>query len=177
LKDLVAFFREVQKTYENRSKTLISSSNVIGNISTPPVFLTSGGIADANSILRDYHKQAMNEASKAREIENDVVMQLTGLRSDLQQKIKEIKSLSGDFKNSVDKEVDITRKAVNALTGALGAVDMDAAAASGKGDPFIVKLGVDRQIEKQIEEENYLHRVSIMPATRLISDGTSTGIF
>lgn len=39
-------------------------------------------------------------------------------------------------------------------------VDADAASTSGKGDPFLVKLAVDRQVEKQIEEENYLHRVS-----------------
>jgi hypothetical protein len=93
-------------------------------------------------------------------MENEVIMQLTGLRSDLQQKIKEIKSLSGDFKNSVDKEIEGSRKAVRHLQEALGVVDTDPAAAAGKGDPFIVKLGVDRQIERQIEEENYLHRVS-----------------
>lgn len=89
-----------------------------------------------------------------------MVLQLTGLRSDLQQKTKEIKSLSGDFKNTVDKEVEGTRKAVRNLQEALGLVDLDPAATSGKGDPFIVRLQVDRQIEKQIEEENYLHRVS-----------------
>ena len=93
-------------------------------------------------------------------MENEVIIQLTGLRSDLQQKIKEIKSLSGDFKNSVDKELEGSRKAVRHLQEALGLVDTDPAATAGKGDPFIVKLGVDRQIERQIEEENYLHRVT-----------------
>ena len=52
---------------------------------------------------------------------------------------------------------------MKSLTDALGMVDHDAAATSGKGDPFIIKLGVDRQVEKQIEEENYLHRVSLLP--------------
>lgn len=87
-------------------------------------------------------------------------MQLTGLRSDLQQKIKEIKSLSGDFKNSVDKEQESSKKAVRSLQEALGTVDHDAASTSGKGDPFLVKMLVDKQIERQIDEENYLHRVS-----------------
>lgn len=91
-------------------------------------------------------------------MEQEVIVQLTGLRSDLQQKIKEIKSLSGDFKNSVDRETEGTKRAVNNLQEALGLVDRDASATSGKGDPFIVKLGVDRQVERQIEEENYLHR-------------------
>lgn len=123
--------------------------------------MTEGGINDANIILRNYHKNAASESNKAKEIETEVIDQLGGLRADLAQKIKEIKSLSGDFKNSVDKEKEGTRKAVNALHEALGAVDSDPHGAVGKEDPFVIKLGVDRQIERQIDEENYLHRVRV----------------
>ena len=132
---------------------------MINNTSNPPSFLVEDGIGDAISILRDYHKQSISEGNKAKTIEEDVVMQLTGLRSDLQQKIKEIKSLSGDFKNNVDRETEGTRKAVRDLQEALGVSESDPNASQGKGDPYIVKLGVDRQLERQIEEENYLHRV------------------
>ena len=121
--------------------------------------MANGGLGDATHILRDFHKQALAEANKSRDVENEIILQLTGLRSDLQQKIKEIKGLSGDFKNSVDKEQNNTRLAVAHYQEALGLVDRDASATSGKGDPFIVKLGVDRQVGRQIEEENYLHRV------------------
>ncbi len=159
LKDLINYFRDLHKYSETRSKTLGSASNVINNTTIPSNFLTSGGLGEAASILREFHKQALTEANKSRDLENEVVMQLTGLRSDLQQKIKEIKSLSGDFKNSVDREQENTKKAVRALQEAVGAVDHDAGAASGKGDPFLIKTGVDRQVEKQIEVENYLHRV------------------
>ena len=159
LKDLITYFRDVQKTYEARSKSLLAVSNVINNISTPPVLLTEGGIGDALYTLRDYHKKSITEASKARNIEDDILAQLTGLRSDLQQKIKEIKNLSGDFKNSVDKEMEGTRRAVRDLHDALENVKSDSGGASGKGDPYVVKLGVDRQVERQIDEENYLHRV------------------
>ncbi|KAJ9637612.1 uncharacterized protein PV06_09432 [Exophiala oligosperma] len=158
LKDIINYFRDLHKTYEMRSKALMSTSNVVNNTSMPPNFLSSGGISEANYILRDFHKQALSEANKARDLENEVIVQLTGLRSDLQQKIKEIKSLSGDFKNSVDKEQETTKRAVRSLQEALGMVDTDAASTSGKGDPFLVKLGVDKQIERQIDEENYLHR-------------------
>ncbi|KAI4106254.1 MAG: hypothetical protein L6R37_002236 [Teloschistes peruensis] len=158
LKDLITYFRDVQKSYESRSKSLYTLSNVITNTSIPPDFLTTGGIGDGIHILRDFHKQAISEANKAKTIEEDVVVQLTGLRSDLQQKVKEIKSLAGDFKNNVDRETEGTRKAVRDLQEALGVVDADPNASHGKDDPYIVKLGVDRQLERQIEEENYLHR-------------------
>lgn len=96
----------------------------------------------------------MTEANRAKTIKEDVIVQLTGLRSDLGQKIKEIKSLSGDFKNSVDKETEGTRRAVRDLQDALDAANPDV-----KNDPYLIRLGVDRQLGRQIEEENYLHRV------------------
>ncbi|CAI7597823.1 unnamed protein product [Penicillium bialowiezense] len=158
LKDLILFFKEVQKSYETRAKLFMSASNVVNNQTLPQAFLQSGGLADATEILRDFHRQGYTEANKAIEVEVEVISQLTGLRSDLQKKTKEIKSLSGDFKNTVDKEIDGTRKSVRNLHEALGLVDTDPSATSGKGDPFIMRLNVEKQVEKQIEEENYLHR-------------------
>ena len=135
-------------------------SNVINNTTTPSVFLQSGGVDDALQVLRGHHKNAIAEANKSKDIENDVILALVGLRSDLQQKIKEIKALSGDFKNSVDKEMENTRKAVNSLQDGLGQSDIDPAQMTGKQDPYLLKLAADRQVEKQIDEENYLHQVS-----------------
>lgn len=145
-------------SYEQRAKSLLKVSNVINNTNAPAALLTEGGLNDANRFLRDFHKQAIVEANKARDIEADVINQLNGLRGDLAQKIKEIKSLSGDFKNNVEKEKEATKKCVAALEEALAVVDSDPAAVAGKGDPYVVRLGVERQVERQIDEENYLHR-------------------
>ena len=164
LKDLINYFRELHTMYQSRGKALMSTSNLINNTTIPPNFLSSGGLGDAATILRDFHKQGLNEANKARDLENEVIVQLTGLRSDLQQKIKEIKSLSGDFKNSVDKEKENTKRGVQSLQESLGMVDQEAGTTTGKGDPYLVKLSVDKQLEKQIDEENYLHRVWLLYA-------------
>lgn len=159
VKDLITYFREIQRSYDAKSKSVHTLSHVIKNISTPSIFLAQGGIGDATVILRTYHQQAISDGIKAKAIEDEIIRQLTGLRSDLQQKIKEIRSLSGDFKNNVEKEVEATRKAVQELQVALGHAAADPSAPSGKGDPFIVKIGVERQLQRQIDEENYLHRV------------------
>lgn len=140
---------------------MLKLANVLNNTSTPPGFLASGGLDDALQILRNYHKTAIIEANKAREIEEDVILALTGLRSDLNQKTKEIKSLSGDFKNTVEKEMEGTRKAVNALQEVLGQNEVDSALTTGKQDPYLLRLAVDRQVERQLDEENYLHKVSL----------------
>lgn len=154
LKDLITYFRDLQKSYDARSKSLYTLSNVMSNISAPPGFMAHEGISEAVTILRDYHKKAISESNKAKQIEEDVIVQLSGLRSDLGQKIKEIKSLSGDFKNNVDKETETTRRAVTEFQQALEERQPDA-----KSDPFLIKLSVDRQVGRQIEEENYLHTV------------------
>lgn len=138
---------------------MLKLANVANNITTPPGFLASGGLDDALQIIRTHNRTAIVEANKAREIEEDVILALTGLRSDLQQKIKEIKNLSGDFKNSVTKEMDSTRKAVKALQDVLGQSELDSSLSTGKQDPYLLRLAVDRQVERQIDEENYLHQV------------------
>ncbi|KAK3384743.1 hypothetical protein B0H63DRAFT_169253 [Podospora didyma] len=158
LKDLITYFREIQSHYEHRAKSLLKLSNVLNNTQTPPGFIASGGLDDALQILRNFNKQAVAEANKATEIEEDVILALTGLRSDLHQKIKEIKNLSGDFKNSVEKEIDSTRRVVNHLQEVLGQTELDPALTTGKQDPYLLRLAVDRQLEKQIDEENYLHQ-------------------
>lgn len=158
LKDLITYFREIQTHYDHRAKSLVKLANVLNNTNSPAGMLSSGGLDDALQILRAYNSQAIAEAQKAREIEEDVILSLTGLRSDLQQKIKEIKGLSGDFKNSVDREIDATRKAVKYLQEHLGQSDMDSSLTTGKQDPYILRLAVDRQLARQLEEENYLHQ-------------------
>ncbi|AEO67763.1 uncharacterized protein THITE_2116791 [Thermothielavioides terrestris NRRL 8126] len=158
LKDLITYFREVQTHHEHRAKSFLKLANVLNNTTAPPGFLASGGLDDALQVLRSYNRQAIAEANKSREIEEDVILALTGLRSDLHQKIKEIKNLSGDFKNSVEKEMESTRRAVNQLQEVLGQSELDPALATGKQDPYLMRLAVDRQLERQIDEENYLHQ-------------------
>lgn len=138
-------------------------ANVLNNVHMPPGFLPSGGLEDAVQIMRNHNSQAILEANKAREIEEDVILALTGLRSDLQLKIKEIKNLAGDFKNSVEKEMEVTRRVVRTLQDTLGKSELDSALTTGKEDPYLMRLAVDRQLERQLDEENYLHQVRKSP--------------
>lgn len=150
-------------------------SNVASNTQIPTVFLTEGGLADANRILTDYHRHAMSEANKAKDIERDVIQALTGLRADLGAKIKEIKNLHGDFKNSVDKERESTKKAIYAYQESLQHYEHSDGRDKGS-DPFLVRLSVDRLIEKQIDEENYLHRVSHVQISNTVLSLTLSGL-
>jgi hypothetical protein len=161
LKDYINYFREVAASYESKGKAIAKLNHTLNSFQPPPLFLAEGGILEANRILREFNKTQAFESEKAKQIHGDVITQLVGLRADLNQKTKEIKALSGDFKNSVDKEMKNTQRSVDGLQEALGYIDSSPAAVAGKGDPYIIKLSVDKQVKKQIDEENYLHRVCI----------------
>ncbi|KAK9243206.1 hypothetical protein V1506DRAFT_545132 [Lipomyces tetrasporus] len=160
LKELIVYFEVAASAQDSRSKECAR----LGGIVTVPfrdtgdMFLRQGGIQDTTIMLRDYHKQAtLHAADAARQI-NEIVPRLKELRRDLALKIKEIKGLSGDFKNSVAKEQELTKKQVAVLTEALSAMAVNPHLVSGKYDPYILKLAVEKQLRKQIEEENYLHQ-------------------
>ncbi|KAJ6260410.1 hypothetical protein Dda_4636 [Drechslerella dactyloides] len=158
LKDYIAYFKEVQVAYEAQAKTMGRLYSTLNNAVEPEMFLRSGGILETNVVLKEHHKSAMLAAEQARQIQVQIISALSGLRNDLSGKIKEIKGLSGDFKNTLDKEREGTRRAVTQLAEALLAVDVNPSLASGKNDPYIVKLTVDKQLRRQLAEENYLHR-------------------
>ncbi|KAF3923521.1 hypothetical protein ABW21_db0209446 [Orbilia brochopaga] len=158
LKDYIAYFKEVQVAYEVQAKTTSKLFHTLNSAIEPEMFLRSGGILETNVVLKEHHKSAMLASEQAKQIQVQIISALSGLRNDLSGKIKEIKGLSGDFKNTLDKEREGTRRAVTQLADALLAVDSNPSLASGKNDPYIVKLAVDKQLRRQLAEENYLHR-------------------
>lgn len=158
MKDIITYFREIQASYDQRAKSLQIVSNILSNTTPPPAFLQSTGIYDATTALQTYYKTLVSEANKSKDIENEVIFALVGLRSDLQQKIKEIKNLSGDFRNSLEKEMESSRKALHELQESLGLIDTDYVHMSSKRDPYLLKLATDHLVERQIAEENYLHQ-------------------
>lgn len=154
----------MQNTNETRAKSLLKLSQTINNQSEASgAFMRSGGILDTNVILRDFHKEAYYATENARSIENEIINHLTGLRGDLNLKIKEIRALSGDFKNNVEKEKEATKKAVLQLQEAIQTLEIDPVNATGKNEPYIIRQNVEKQIRRQLSEENYLHQVSQNP--------------
>lgn len=87
-----------------------------------------------------------------------VINNLVGLRSDLNLKIKEIKALSGDFKNNVDKEKEATRKEVVRLQDSLTMLEANPENSSGSKDPYLIRITLEKQLHRMLNEENYLHR-------------------
>lgn len=114
----------------------------------------AGSIQQLPSVLNEYHGAVASHASRmSRELTNDVVPRLEDLRRDLLVKIKEIKSLQSDFKNSCFKELQQTKIDMKHYVEAIE----EAHHGSPKQDPYLAKIVLDRQIRKQLSEENFVH--------------------
>lgn len=138
-------------TIENQSQPTSSDDKAINKFFLP---LGNGSVQDIPTILNQYHGTLASVASKAsKELTNEVIPRLEELRRDLLVKIKEIKTLQSDFKNSCNKELQQTKQDMKQYIDSLKESRYNAP----KQDPFLTKLILDRQIKKQIMEENYLH--------------------
>lgn len=163
LKDFINYFRETQSSYENRAKGVTKISQTLNTTIQSSDFVKSGGILDTNTVLHDFQKELYANNENTAKILSEIISTLNLLRIDLSFKIKEIKALSPDFKNNIEREKENTRKEILKLTEALTGLDSNPQNAAGKVDPYLVKIGLQRQLKRQIDEENYLHKVRFHP--------------
>jgi hypothetical protein len=122
-------------------------------------FLEFGGVQDVGQAIKECSKaQVVTSSENSRKILSHIVPPLEKLRSDLHLKIKEIKGLSGDFKNSVSKEQDHTRRQLHALSESLTAASERPSEITAKNDPHLVKMAFEKQLRHHLQEENFLHQ-------------------
>ena len=145
----------------------------------------NGSIQDIPTILTKFHQQNVSNNSKMlKELNTVIVPKLEELRKDLLIKIKEIKNLQNDFKNNLGKEIQETKNLMSQYYQAIefshkfdhgfGSGNSGSGPGSGttgssshgsgnsgegdhyKYDPYLVKIKLDRQLKRQLKEENYL---------------------
>lgn len=102
------------------------------------------------TVFNQYHERmAYNASQMSKELTQVVIPRLDSLREDLLVKIKEIRSLQSDFKNSCNKELQTTKQLMKNFQNSIKDCS--------KIDPCLAKIKLDRQINRQIGEENILH--------------------
>ncbi|CCF59756.1 hypothetical protein KAFR_0H03460 [Kazachstania africana CBS 2517] len=137
---------------ENQPQPSSSEDKMIQKFFLP---LGNGSVQDLPTVLSQYHGTLASMASKAsKELTNEVIPRLEDLRRDLLVKIKEIKSLQSDFKNSCAKELQQTKNDMKHFIESLKDIKYNN---PPKHDPYLLKIVLDKQIKKQLIEENFLH--------------------
>lgn len=128
----------------------------------------NGSVQDIPGVLTKYHQQNVANASKTlKELNQVIIPKLDELRRDLLVKIKEIKNLHNDFKTNLGKELAETKtlytqylqtiELSNKLEHGSHPAPAQHEGEHGKYDPYLAKLKLDRQLKKQLVEENYLY--------------------
>lgn len=122
----------------------------------------AGSIHDIPNILINYHSSSANLASQAsKELNTMVIPRLEDLRRELLVKIKEIKSLDSDFKTRIAKELSQTKIEMSQYQRSVEEAKYSSQNVMAKNDPYLTKIVLDKQIRRQITEENYLHEAYI----------------
>lgn len=122
-------------------------------------FIESGGVQDIGIALKERARQmVVTTSDNSKKILTHIIPPLEKLRSDLHLKIKEIKGLSGDFKNSVPKEQEHTKRYLQTLSEALTHASERPGDIVPKNDPHLAKMAFERQLRHHLQEENFLHQ-------------------
>jgi hypothetical protein len=163
IKEFINYFKSVSSIEDARSRNLAKLNN---SLSVPfrenganEFLIEAGGVQDIGHALKVRAKNMVVLTSDfSKKILTNIVPPLEKLRSDLHLKIKEIKGLSGDFKNSVAKEQDLTRRQLQALSESITTSSERPGEISPKHDPHLAKMAFERQLRHHLQEENFLHQ-------------------
>lgn len=133
----------------------------------------NGSIQDIPTVLTRFHQQNIENGTKTlKEIQLVVIPRLEDLRKDLVLKIKEIRKLQNDFKNTLSKDLQDSSALLSKFNHAIDIANRhellttsgepvphvhDHEVDSTKRDPYLVRLKLKDQLSRQLKEERYLY--------------------
>ncbi|VEU19778.1 DEKNAAC100341 [Brettanomyces naardenensis] len=153
---LIHYLKETVSVHEEISRQQIRLHHAI----TFP-FVTQGLDGELYQPMRYHTNAAMLAQAIVKELNGTVIPRLEDLKRDLLVKIKEIRSLQSDFRNNVDRYGQETRASMKGFTQAVDTARRSPSSLAPKNDPYLLKYSLDRQIKKQLTEENYLHEAFV----------------
>lgn len=164
VKMLISYFEGVADIEANTSKELTKLGAVIQVPFRPGnQFLGEGGMQDVFYTIRDKTRLiADSHSSLARTIESSIVQHLQKLRAEIKAHIKNVQNDTGKLAASVAREREMSTKAIADLARAISAVNHTPMSVSAKEDPFAVNMAVNKQLQKQVAEENALQKSIII---------------
>lgn len=135
----------------------------------------NGSIQDIPTILTQFHQKNIENGTKTlKEIQSVIIPKLEEFRKDLVLKIKEIRKLQNDFKNTLARDLQDSSSLLSKFYHAIDIANRhELMTASGepvghshdshneldstKRDPYLVKLKLKEQLNRQLNEERYLY--------------------
>jgi hypothetical protein len=115
----------------------------------------SQSIGDIQADVVTFHRTQAAASSKiARELDRNIIPRLEELRRELLGKIKDIKACAGNFRNTVSREQQNAQSNLQQYISTIELLAKDPSQVVGKNDPYLLRAQVDRQLRRQVNEEN-----------------------
>ncbi|KAL1720181.1 hypothetical protein EV715DRAFT_250513 [Schizophyllum commune] len=164
VKQLIAYFEGVADIENNTAKEMTKLSAVIqvpfraGN-----QFLGEGGLQDTYYAIRDKTRTiADHHANLGRTIDSSIVQHLQKLRVEIKAHVKNIQNDTGKLATSVAKERELSTRYIAELGASITAFKNTPMNVTAKTDPYVANSAVQRQLHKQVHEENLLQKSIII---------------
>ncbi|KIJ11503.1 hypothetical protein PAXINDRAFT_177335 [Paxillus involutus ATCC 200175] len=164
VKQLIAYFEGIADIQNNIAKEYTKLGAVIqvpfraGN-----QFLGEGGLQDVYYNIRDKTRVIADQhANLGRTIDSSIVQHLQKLRTEIKAHIKNVQNDTGKLATSVAKERELSAKMIGELSTTISIFKNTPMNVTAKSDPYVANVGVARQLQKQVHEENALQKSIII---------------
>ncbi|KAL1741290.1 hypothetical protein HDZ31DRAFT_45755 [Schizophyllum fasciatum] len=164
VKQLIAYFEGIADIENSTAKELTKLGAVIqvpfraGN-----QFLGEGGLQDTYYAIRDKTRTiADHHANLGRTIDSSIVQHLQKLRVEIKAHVKNIQNDTGKLATSVAKERELSTRYIAELGSSITAFKNTPMNVTAKTDPYVANSAVQRQLHKQVHEENLLQKSIII---------------
>ncbi|KIK96295.1 hypothetical protein PAXRUDRAFT_318966 [Paxillus rubicundulus Ve08.2h10] len=164
VKQLIAYFEGIADIQNNIAREYTKLGAVIqvpfraGN-----QFLGEGGLQDVYYNIRDKTRVIADQhANLGRTIDSSIVQHLQKLRTEIKAHIKNVQNDTGKLATSVAKERELSAKMIGELSTTINIFKNTPMNVTAKSDPYVANVGVARQLQKQVHEENALQKSIII---------------
>ncbi|KAH8118154.1 hypothetical protein DFH11DRAFT_1503741 [Phellopilus nigrolimitatus] len=164
VKQLIAYFEGVADIQNNIARELTKLGAVIQvPFRTGNQFLGEGGIQDIYFGLRDKTRAIADQhANLGKTIDSSIVQHLQKLRTEIKAHIKNVQNDTGKLATNVAKERELSTKLVAELGKNIAVFKNSPMTINARDDPFVANTSVERQLQKQVHEENALQKSIII---------------
>ncbi|KAF8835672.1 hypothetical protein BDN67DRAFT_1072312 [Paxillus ammoniavirescens] len=164
VKQLIAYFEGIADIQNNIAREYTKLGAVIqvpfraGN-----QFLGEGGLQDVYYNIRDKTRVIADQhANLGRTIDSSIVQHLQKLRTEIKAHIKNVQNDTGKLATNVAKERELSAKMIGELSTTISIFKNTPMNVTAKSDPYVANVGVARQLQKQVHEENALQKSIII---------------
>lgn len=168
--ELIHHFKRISTAEGTHNKELVKTFETFPEpLSTYQYFEKNGSIPGIGKLLTQQMSGRVTHSNNImKAIDGEIIPELEETESLLKEKTREIRGMSGDFKNDLTNGLSTSRASLLSLQEAITDWEANNGHVSHDKDPFVVDLAARKNMRSTLGEEQYLHEstVNIMASSQ-----------